>query len=141
MTAPACWLVGAEAAAIHAILPADLPWLLRPLVDAQALASAQNGLQPSSPPRILLLAGASDRPDEAELAIRTELNRINLPYQVLFAEGGSHLTPLRRCLGLEPAPTRAEYAPWACEACSDPACEHQLFRRLMVEKTDQQRAA
>ncbi|MCD8514857.1 MAG: hypothetical protein LRY31_02210 [Burkholderiaceae bacterium] len=134
MTAPACWLVGAEAVAVQARLPADLPWLSRPLVDAQALALALSGLQPPHAPRILLLASASDQADEAELAIRAELHRANLPYQVLFPDGGNHLTQVRRCLGLEPVPTRTEYAPWTCEACSDPACEHRLFRRLMVEK-------
>lgn len=134
MTVPACWLVGAAAAAVQARLAVELAWPLRAVIDEQGLALALRDVEPPWPPRILLLASPSDRPDEAELAIRAELNRANLPFQVLFADGGNHLSPVRRALGLEPTPTRTEYAPWSCEACSDPVCEHRLFQRLLAEK-------
>ena len=44
---------------------------------------------------------------------------------------------LQRTTGHSPWPLRREIAPrWqgVCEKCSDPECEHQLFRRLVSEK-------
>ena len=44
---------------------------------------------------------------------------------------------LQRTTGHSPWPLRTEIAPrWqgVCEKCSDPECEHQLFKRLISEK-------
>jgi hypothetical protein len=44
---------------------------------------------------------------------------------------------LQRTTGHSPWPLRSEIAPrWqgVCEKCSDPECEHQLFRQLMSDK-------
>lgn len=44
---------------------------------------------------------------------------------------------LQRTHGESPWPLRAEIASrWqgACEKCSDPECEHQLFRRLLTQR-------
>ena len=47
---------------------------------------------------------------------------------------------LRRTTGNSPWPLRTEIAPrWqgVCDKCSDPECEHQLFRQLMSKKRQQ----
>jgi hypothetical protein len=73
---------------------------------------------------------------------RTRLMSIGQSFQVLHRSGESLLQALQwalghhlqRTTGHSPWPLRTEIAPrWqgVCETCSDPECEHRLFRQLV----------
>ena len=87
-------------------------------------------------------ATASVRQD-ADAQMRQLLAASGLPFQVVYGQGPARLTQALHALGL-PVPeeasqtrTQAQFdlnrgrTPWLCEKCSDPACEHQLFTRLL----------
>jgi len=83
---------------------------------------------------------------EAEDALlRTQLQAAGLPFQVVYGTGPQRLRSALAALdaaGVLPAGRvrREEEGgasrawTWACEKCSDPACEHRLFTRLRRER-------
>lgn len=76
--------------------------------------------------------------EDVDALLRTLLQRAGIPFQVVYGSGtarsGSALAALRAAglLGAAPAPSGPQ-APWTwtCDKCSDPACEHRLFTRLV----------
>ena len=80
------------------------------------------------------LTHASDADATSESALRTWLAKHCIPHQVLYPDSGSHLNPVLRAIGWRAHPARRLYNPWACESCSDPHCEHQLFTALLTER-------
>lgn len=76
--------------------------------------------------------------EDVDALLRTLLQRAGIPFQVVYGSGtarsGSALAALRAAglLGAAPAPNEPQ-APWTwtCDKCSDPACEHRLFTRLV----------
>lgn len=94
---------------------------------------------------VLLLGLSSDSNalQEQDRSIRAHLIRTGVSFQVVYAEGAQLLPQARHALArtlqtalpdLAQALMREEIAPrWkgVCETCSDPDCEHRLFRRLL----------
>lgn len=82
---------------------------------------------------------AADR-ETVDALLRSLLQRAQVAYQVVYGEGPQRLQGALAALetaGVLPAGTayRADAAEakrwvWACEKCSDPACEHRLFAQL-----------
>lgn len=64
---------------------------------------------------------------------RQALENAAIPYSVVYGQGEARtrhaLATLRRAL--QPAPTGNAAAAWVCGNCGDPACERQLFSRLV----------
>lgn len=69
----------------------------------------------------------------ADAALRESLAHRGVAFQVIHATDDSQrLSHALRALRLRPAgATPARPWVWSCEKCSDPSCEHQLFRRLV----------
>lgn len=99
-----------------------------------------------APRDVLLLLGlnATDAALQAqELALREQLLQAKLAFQVLHGDDALLLKQVRHALARSLRPLdsdlaerfmRDEIAPrWQglCESCSDPDCEHRLFRRLL----------
>ena len=100
------------------------------------------GLDLTWRPDGLFRDGPAHRTD-ADILLRRELQSHRIPFQTIYGTGKQRLrnalralTPmLTPLLGHAPVATDAlrtqGHPGWACEACSDPACEHRLFSRLM----------
>jgi nicotinamide riboside kinase len=77
--------------------------------------------------------------EPVDAMIRTALSRAGIGYQVVYGSGPERLdnalaaiasaaTIPRAAAGLE----RCRSRQWSCEKCSDPDCEHRLFRALLA---------
>lgn len=78
--------------------------------------------------------------EPVDTALRAALARGGIPFQVVYGTGEARLQNALRCLGLaevsktdeqqlQSKPKRLRN--WVCERCSDPVCEHRLFRDLL----------
>jgi nicotinamide riboside kinase len=74
--------------------------------------------------------------EPVDTALRSALARGNIPFQVVYGSDESRLQSALRCLNAvfditENRPQRMRS--WVCERCSDPVCEHRLFRDLLKQ--------
>ena len=72
--------------------------------------------------------------EPVDAALRAALARGGIQFQVVYGTGASRLQNALRCLNasieqFENRPQRLRN--WVCERCSDPVCEHRLFRDLI----------
>jgi nicotinamide riboside kinase len=72
--------------------------------------------------------------EPVDTALRAALARGNIDFQVVYGAGETRLQHALRCLNTrfetsEKQPQRLRN--WVCERCSDPVCEHRLFRDLI----------
>lgn len=72
--------------------------------------------------------------EPVDTALRAALARGGIQFQVVYGTGASRLQNALRCLNasieqFENRPQRLRN--WVCERCSDPVCEHRLFRDLI----------
>jgi nicotinamide riboside kinase len=78
--------------------------------------------------------------EPVDTALRAALARGGIPFQVVYGTGEARLQNALRCLNstaeskmdeqqLQSKPKRLRN--WVCERCSDPVCEHRLFRDLL----------
>jgi len=123
-----------------------------PGTQPQAVAQALAALEPGLPCKalatpleleelptgttVLLLAHDSPSPADAQLddAWRAALWKSQVPHQVIYGTEETLVTHAAQALGLLPMPPRRTMAPWACEKCSDPDCEHRLFQDLLAQR-------
>ena len=87
--------------------------------------------------RVLLLAHDTPSPADAKAddAWRAALWKAQVPHQVIYGTEETLTTHAAQALGLLPMPPRRTMAPWACEKCSDPDCEHRLFQDLLKHRS------
>lgn len=85
--------------------------------------------------------------EPVDTALRAALNREGIAFQVVYGTGESRLQSALRCLTTQTSETTelidsVEYnntnrplrlRNWVCERCSDPVCEHRLFRDLLKQ--------
>ena len=67
--------------------------------------------------------------EEVDALVRHALQKAGIRYQVVYGQGEERLQSALAALGA-PLPGRESNWAWSCEKCSDPECEHRLFRRL-----------
>ncbi|PUE41881.1 AAA family ATPase [Limnohabitans sp. Bal53] len=80
--------------------------------------------------------------------VRQALERSGMAYRVVYGQGPRRLNNALLALGLEGEDAAAQQvreqgqfainqgrSVWQCTDCSDPACEHKLFTRLMKERS------
>jgi nicotinamide riboside kinase len=78
--------------------------------------------------------------EPVDTLLREALARGGIPFQVVYGTGKARLQNALRCLNsateskteeqeLQSKPQRLRN--WVCERCSDPVCEHRLFRDLL----------
>lgn len=88
---------------------------------------------------------SSERAQEADALVRAALSRAGSPYAVIHGRGPERLASAWNAIN-----SRAESAGvssssgrsangerpwfWPCDKCSDPACEHRLFRDLLARR-------
>jgi nicotinamide riboside kinase len=76
--------------------------------------------------------------EPVDAALRAALARSGIEFQVVYGTGESRLHNALRCLNMafestdnRPQRLRNRMFNWVCERCSDPVCEHRLFRDLI----------
>ncbi|XAH25620.1 ATP-binding protein [Xylophilus sp. GW821-FHT01B05] len=84
--------------------------------------------------------------EPVDAMVRAALQGASLPFQVIYGQGDERLRQALIAINniaISPGPAwaRATFslkkempASWACEACSDPDCEHRLFARLLAKR-------
>ncbi|WP_076997275.1 hypothetical protein [Variovorax sp. KK3] len=89
--------------------------------------------------QILLLASASPTPYDH--SVRTALMGAKLGFAVVHGQGAEQLANACHAIGVPAdgddrrAAAKASAAwSWACDKCSDPACEHRLFTELLAQR-------
>lgn len=101
------------------------------LVTGLDLPGAPNGLQ----------RDASQAREPVDALVRSLLQRAGLGFQVVYGQGPQRLLSALQALrsaGVLPPEAVADDATgnarrawvWVCDKCSDPACEHRLFKQL-----------
>jgi HTH-type transcriptional regulator, transcriptional repressor of NAD biosynthesis genes len=77
--------------------------------------------------------------DATDAILRRELQAAGLPFQTIYGRGDVRLQQALRAVGSALGRPLADAQPewgagryvWNCDRCSDPACEHLLFSRLL----------
>lgn len=95
---------------------------------------------------LTLLTGLDQLPNTADHALcstvdqtlRDALNRHALPYALVYGQGQARCDSAMLAIrfhmrNTEGLPQSASRWRWACDKCSDPDCEHQLFSGLLRE--------
>jgi nicotinamide riboside kinase len=80
--------------------------------------------------------------------VRQALERSGMPYRVVYGQGPQRLNNALLALGLKGEDASAQHireqgqfainqgrSVWQCNDCSDPACEHKLFTRLVKQRS------
>ena len=69
--------------------------------------------------------------EDVDALVRGLLRKAGVPFQVVYGQGAERLQGALTALGAgKPLSERESNRAWSCEKCSDPECEHRLFRRL-----------
>ncbi|MFC7462849.1 AAA family ATPase [Hydrogenophaga defluvii] len=74
--------------------------------------------------------------------LRTRLEQAGVTYQTVYGQGDSRTSQALRTVSARMGLTLSAQdpfweqgrRPWNCEKCSDPACEHRLFRDLIAQR-------
>ena len=68
--------------------------------------------------------------------LRQTLVQAQIPFQVIYGLGEDRLAQALSALKRSPAVREARGKPWvwACDKCSDPACEHRLLSDLLASR-------
>ena len=81
-------------------------------------------------------AGAESQSERFDALLRAALVGAGLPFAVIHGQGGERLANALRALGLEAPEDPRRSAPFDCDKCSDPVCEHRLFTDLLRRRVD-----
>ena len=68
--------------------------------------------------------------EDVDALVRGALQRAGIAYRVVYGQGNERLQSALAALGA-PLKGRESNWAWSCEKCSDPECEHRLFRKLL----------
>ncbi len=70
----------------------------------------------------------------AEAGFRAQLLQSGSAYSVVYPDDDGWLHGVLHACGHAPRPERQTLRRWACDACSDPDCEHRLFQDLLARR-------
>ncbi|MGR4867497.1 hypothetical protein ACIPRI_01370 [Variovorax sp. LARHSF232] len=138
-------LLGAARSGRHALADALAPRLQSTLLRAEVIEDAAALAALQKPALVLLLAPCDSTGEAEDLQWRQHLMQSGIGFSVLHGDAEARLVSawhlIQALLGLPPAEsaTQTTGKPWRwnCDKCSDPACEHRLFRDLLDKKLDQ----
>ena len=73
---------------------------------------------------------------QMDALLRQILVQAQIPFQVIYGLGEDRLAQALSALKRSPAVREARRKPWvwACDKCSDPACEHRLLSDLLASR-------
>ena len=73
---------------------------------------------------------------QMDALLRRTLVQAQIPFQVIYGQGEERLAQALSALKRSPAVREARRKPWvwACDKCSDPACEHRLLSDLLASR-------
>ncbi len=73
---------------------------------------------------------------QMDALLRQTLVQAQIPFQVIYGLGEDRLAQALSALKRSPAVREARRKPWvwACDKCSDPACEHRLLSDLLASR-------
>lgn len=73
---------------------------------------------------------------QMDALLRQALVQAQIPFQVIYGLGEERLAQALSALKRSPAVREARRKPWvwACDKCSDPACEHRLLSDLLASR-------
>lgn len=85
--------------------------------------------------------------EAADTRLRAALAQVGMDYRVVYGQGdrrienalsaikniatSAYITSARGTFDSNSSPKTARLRAWNCEKCSDPECEHRLFKRLL----------
>ena len=73
---------------------------------------------------------------QMDALLRQTLVQAQIPFQVIYGQGQDRLAQALSALKRSPTVREARRKPWvwACDKCSDPACEHRLLSDLLASR-------
>ncbi len=73
---------------------------------------------------------------QMDALLRQTLVQGKIPFQVIYGLGEDRLAQALSALKRSPTVREARHKPWvwACDKCSDPACEHRLLSDLLASR-------
>ena len=81
-------------------------------------------------------AESSLQRERTDALLRAALAGAQLPFAVIHGCGGERLANACNAIGAGDAGSGRSVAPWSCDKCSDPACEHRLFTDLLGRRRE-----
>jgi nicotinamide riboside kinase len=99
-----------------------------------------------APSARVLRPQSGDEHSPIDTLLRRSLTQADMPFQVIYGTGDERLRQALSALGTltspaataetPPAETSSHRKPWvwACDKCSDPACEHKLLSDLLLNR-------
>ena len=84
---------------------------------------------------------SSLRRERTDALLRAALAGAQLPFAVIHGRGSERLANACNAIGAGDAGSGRSVAPWSCDKCSDPACEHRLFTDLLGRRREAGTAA
>ncbi|MGO4389755.1 ATPase [Variovorax sp. M-6] len=79
---------------------------------------------------------SSQRRERTDALLRAALAGAQLPFAVIHGRGSERLANACNAIGAGDCGSGPELAPWSCDKCSDPACEHRLFTALLGRRRE-----
>ena len=89
-----------------------------------------------APSALALQIQSAEERSRMDTLLRHSLTQAGLPYQVIYGTGDERLKQALTAVSAPPTQTPSPRKPWvwACDKCSDPACEHRLLSDLLLNR-------
>jgi nicotinamide riboside kinase len=89
-----------------------------------------------APSALALQIRSTDERSRMDTLLRRSLAQAKVPFQVIYGSGDERLKQALAAVSAQPTQTPSPRKPWvwACDKCSDPACEHKLLSDLLLNR-------
>jgi nicotinamide riboside kinase len=89
-----------------------------------------------APSALALQIQSTDERSRMDTLLRRSLAQAKVPFQVIYGSGDERLKQALAAVSAQPTQTPSPRKPWvwACDKCSDPACEHKLLSDLLLNR-------
>ncbi|MEY3871264.1 MAG: hypothetical protein RLZZ296_259 [Pseudomonadota bacterium] len=88
------------------------------------------------PSALALQIQSAEERSRMDTLLRRSLTQAGLSFQVIYGTGEERLKQALVAVSAQPTQTPSPRKPWlwACDKCSDPACEHKLLSDLLLNR-------
>jgi nicotinamide riboside kinase len=89
-----------------------------------------------APSALALQIQSAEERSRMDTLLRRSLTQADLPFHVIYGAGDERLQQALAAVSAQPTQTASPRKPWvwACDKCSDPACEHKLLSDLLLNR-------